>query len=1334
MNKIKVKVYKDPNGEGAYINKTAKFLEKVLPKAKMGMQVTEDDILNETLEQLTLTQNAEDIAMHLEDTFGISNDMALDYVDLVVSKIYRDDVSQTKEEMLSQDPNIIEPLVKKEKLYDLNSTWESDNMNEDWDQEEIEDEETEEAEEEAEETEDAGLPTEKKGGTVSKKKFVKNIVTGLKKAAEGMQQQQANEPTILDTPIKGRSSFIGQFRRGVKDLGNEFYAKKIYDQTQELNNQVRSLPPMAQDGMEVEGQDNENISHHLEKYANAVGNIFKQPMNQIHGAGFENLPEARKGREQRQAERQQRNMSKDFKSMFGDVAAGYFGVPGMPNYIQVISPQVNTQQPSQQSNQPYTGPFVDVEYKKGPWWSGKREWSAKGIPAQMLMGMSGGRGVMPGYGYMPGGYNYGASWSTQRTFPGEIIRTKSSSINAAADPSKTNTTVNSSASSSISPGSTSSSTSSSTTAINNNPANNSTADNVAENTSGKSTPGAVLIYPGATDTYLIQMSDGALIQKIGNPRDPKPDDPVKGRYNPEQAKGILPKLTSPNPMRKDWMFSGASSLMPDASGDFINPAKTKAYVELRDKVFHGDPLRDIEGNPKYWWDNDYVKRSGLKDIPGTSVMEDKIWSSPTSKEDFNKAWDKWNDLYDNKGEAESDKFYNENKNLLGSDSYITVDDQGNEYSTNINMAYLPPDLQEQMNNYDNIPGTINFDWLKQNSNILYKPYAYGGNVSGPMPDEYGNLQKFIYGGGDDVSPIVAYEDNYINSKNVDDPFMFRNGGLYKFDGENNSQVEPQWTVSNPPAPSGVNQYQTPAFNRDNPNATATSNFAAYNEMKKRGLVQGTYDPTKSYDMSNMQNQNKTTTTTTNTQNQTYTGYNTRGGYPTAPSPWEQILGKFLPYKKDFKWLSQKDYPRTADGQIYNPNTQTVQQGPSQTQTQTQQGQPGTQGQPGSLPAGYYYDMTSTKKGPFWKREHTLSLKGKWYDPNNPNANTAAGSGNTQSNQFNNGKGPTLDAAGPGTSNFTESADGKSAMSYTVADNNRTGQPNATNAKDYYGYTDDYWNSLSRRQKKWEKNSMRTEQEYDLEKEINSNQANTQTGPTNTSSTTPTPQIQPQPNQGIGADRFVSEKEEMTNAPGFAYGGYVPEYMAYGGYMPAYQGGGANAGTGPFDPNDTGIAGGGIGPCTEEQVLKAGPGDPCYNSNYSKGTPKDFSVDYDVEQAGTLQLGNIANLGQLTGEGAQMISGINEDLYNKDFMYDNIADSLNRQPTSYTPIRGGYLQSGRIGSKGQGRGSTGFKSVVGTDAFTKEGGELKFRQGGVYDLTQEEIGQILAAGGQIKFIK
>jgi Sec-independent protein translocase protein TatA len=117
---------------------------------------------------------------------------------------------------------------------------------------------------------------------ISKKKFVKTVVRGLKKAAEGIQQDDSSSSTILDTPINGRGSFINNFRRGVKDLGNEYYAKEIYDKTKQLAQEVQTLPSMAQQGMEM---DTENPMHHLQAYTGTTSNIFNTPMNQVHGAG-----------------------------------------------------------------------------------------------------------------------------------------------------------------------------------------------------------------------------------------------------------------------------------------------------------------------------------------------------------------------------------------------------------------------------------------------------------------------------------------------------------------------------------------------------------------------------------------------------------------------------------------------------------------------------------------------------------------------------------------------------------------------------------------------------------------------------------------------------------------------------------------------------------------------------------------------------------------------------------------------------------------------------------------------------------------------------------------
>jgi hypothetical protein len=57
------------------------------------------------------------------------------------------------------------------------------------------------------------------------------------------------------------------------------------------------------------------------------------------------------------------------------------------------------------------------------------------------------------------------------------------------------------------------------------------------------------------------------------------------------------------------------------------------------------------------------------------------------------------------------------------------------------------------------------------------PFAAGGNVMNPGMDMYGNLQRFVYGGGDDPSiPFISQADmNYTNSKDTSDAY-FQEGG------------------------------------------------------------------------------------------------------------------------------------------------------------------------------------------------------------------------------------------------------------------------------------------------------------------------------------------------------------------------------------------------------------------------------------------------------------------------------------------------------------------------------------------------------------------------------
>ena len=76
-------------------------------------------------------------------------------------------------------------------------------------------------------------------------------------------------------------------------------------------------------------------------------------------------------------------------------------------------------------------------------------------------------------------------------------------------------------------------------------------------------------------------------------------------------------------------------------------------------------------------------------------------------------------------------------------------------------------------------------------------FAAGGFVNNPMQDQFGNLQKFIYGDQVDDQmlenlfqpPINQSDLDYTDSKDATDPY-FKHGGLYHFDGENDSEINP----------------------------------------------------------------------------------------------------------------------------------------------------------------------------------------------------------------------------------------------------------------------------------------------------------------------------------------------------------------------------------------------------------------------------------------------------------------------------------------------------------------------------------------------------------------
>ena len=1503
MNKRKVRIYKDPGGNGQYINKTAQFLQK----AQAGMQVNDLALEQDILDQLTMTTDVEIIADTLKNKYGLGYFDALDKVEKVVEFLYRQDVNSTKNEMLSQDPEIEEAVPVKRPLYDTDLPWISDDDT-GWD------DFGEETEDDLAAKDEQALSVERRGGTIGKKKFVKNIVRGLKKAAEGMQQDESSTSTILDSP-NGRQAHINNFRRGIKDLGNEHYANEIYKKTKQLQQETSALPPMnnqmmpmAQEGMQMEQQDVENPMHHLQAYSGSVSNIFKQPMNQVHGAGFENLPEARRGREQRQADRQTRRVARDWQNMFGDMAAGYAGVPGMPNYLQVVSPQIVNPQMAAGAMSGQTGPLVDLEYKKGPWWKGTREWSAKGIPASMLAGMN------PGYGYMPTGMGmgYGSSWNTTRTFPGEVIRTKSQVLNAAADPAKNDesTILKNNSQVTLGPG---------YEGYNADSDGNGIPDYLeVPNPRMGGASETVTTPPATTLADFIPTETAPVVGTESVSTGPIPETitetaPITGTEIMPAATETIGANTEDIPFNLEEEVAkvmrgeyGSGAARKAALGD--NYAKVQAEINKKfaastpktksattPKSFASAPTPVTPAAEPTYSKSDYqAEMNRIKQKYNSSDWNEKeriisnlrksyedTHMSPDSKYLKSLIEELEYDFYS------YDNYFGENylqdansKNSSGTGKSSEYDEL-NQLAYDKNLKFLSGDEEQQFDMYTqliNNPNEKNNPLLlkmgdlwreelakkygRDNITDLVKYYAgkeaiqggtdaylslanpafaaanfagnyiadklgyqQGGMVNTSQMDP-NTLTKFVYGGNElPISPIVAYDNNDIQSKNVDDPFMYRMGGLYKYDGINNSQVAANdydaWLKqkAEQEAAAEYNDY----MNRTKTDAStfmkyeANPNDAVYQQILQRKL--GTTSQPAS-------------TQTTTTQNYNYgygAGYPMTGGYsyPTAPTIGQQIKNIFSPFKYnpatggnyDFNWMSQQGPARTASGAIFQPQGQLQGMIPvagTNADGTAQQSQP-----------GYMYDY-KFEKGPWWSGKKTMTISGKWVDPNNPNAGTTAGgaSANTTADNTTAGniaEGYNPKAAGPGYSGFNADSDGNGIPDYLQTPNPRETQTGTSTS------TNTVAEEMSPRERRQQERIQRrsgkeaatesitsptstpatgtTTQPAATETQVN-NTGTTQT--TNTTNQTGNPdwneewnrettsgaqrKEQAEKNQGVtykttGATGYQfpdgtpvdyndktgtweADKQEaharkasteqgiindgMNNntfpdgtpakysyilrkwVPKRTYGG-ASNYMEFGGYVPEFNPGGQFSGAGPFNPNSSNLGANPnqaiTGPCTEFEVQN--PNSPCYDPNYKPSalqqTPEDFSVTYDINKARTLDTNKAANAGQFLGAGVRGISAGLNDTYNTDYLASR-STSDNREPVNQLDYRGGYSGlNQRIMSKGQGAGSTGFNYVVGEAAFVKKGGELKFRQGGVYDLTQEEIGQILAAGGQIKFI-
>jgi hypothetical protein len=172
---------------------------------------------------------------------------------------------------------------------------------------------------------------------------------------------------------------------------------------------------------------------------------------------------------------------------------------------------------------------------------------------------------------------------------------------------------------------------------------------------------------------------------------------------------------------------------------------------------------------------------------------------------------------------------------------------------------------------------------------------------------------------------------------------------------------------------------------------------------------------------------------------------------------------------------------------------------------------------------------------------------------------------------------------------------------------------------------------------------------------------------------------------------------------YAYGGYIPSYMAYGGYLPTADQG-INFSTVSYDPNSItqpgGIGQGKTGPCTEAEVKD--PNSPCYDPMYAgqgprvQETPQTAQlkikeergpIDYTKASRGVLDFG--ANLAD-----AQ----------------DYITERRNKYIPGMTEFAMGEKQTANeVINKGEWNARTGKEGIQGFEGVIRKGGAIKSKK-------------------------
>jgi hypothetical protein len=266
--KRKVRIYKDPNGNGGYINKTAQWLRKAQDGAQVGMTpVTagimqqmqsmtpqqmqqqsaqgqeEDVVLQETTQMISRGMDKEDIKAQLLAKYGNYEEGTPEYADAeaqidqyletVYDQLGENAREETNENLGMED---IDEYQAVEEVPENEPNYYYDLAEEDSADSDIE--------------EDYSFGNLKYGGIPNKRSFINKTIRGLKKAQQGDQVEGENVANVRGTEDNptGTTGNKNMFIAGVKGQAQDHFLKK---QAEEMyNNQFGQGMPQPQADMD----------------------------------------------------------------------------------------------------------------------------------------------------------------------------------------------------------------------------------------------------------------------------------------------------------------------------------------------------------------------------------------------------------------------------------------------------------------------------------------------------------------------------------------------------------------------------------------------------------------------------------------------------------------------------------------------------------------------------------------------------------------------------------------------------------------------------------------------------------------------------------------------------------------------------------------------------------------------------------------------------------------------------------------------------------------------------------------------------------------------------